>query len=102
MEWFVNMVKTGAYKIPEIQTKYGRLKDEVEMIDHKKIVSKHELEDISNRITCLHIVMSQLSAACDDKRNEFAYLQNEVQQLEGYLAGFRNNVQRKMENENYG
>jgi phosphatidylserine decarboxylase len=36
IEWFVNMVKVGAYKIPEIQINYARLKDKVEKIDHKK------------------------------------------------------------------
>ena len=27
-EWFVNMVKTGTYKIPEIQNQYAKAKDE--------------------------------------------------------------------------
>ena len=68
----------GAYKIPEIQREYARLKDELEVIDHKKVVSKHELEDINNRTTYLRIIMSQLPASCNDKGNEIAYLQNEI------------------------
>jgi len=70
----------------ETQTKYARLKDEVQLIDHKK-VSRHELENMNNQITCLRKITSQLSATCKDKRNEIAYeiayLQSEIQQLEG-------------------
>jgi uncharacterized small protein (DUF1192 family) len=66
-------------------------------------VSKHEVEDINKRIAYLRIVVSQLSATCNDKGNEIAYLQNEIQQLEGYLSGLRNNCQQqKLESETYG
>jgi hypothetical protein len=102
MEWFVKIVKTGAYKIPEIQAKHARLKDELEVIDHKRVVSKHKLEDINNRIAYLRIIMSQLSAACNDKGNELVYLQNEIQQLEGYVCRLNNKNQQKLENETYG
>jgi hypothetical protein len=36
----------------ETQTKYARLKDEVQLTDHKKIVSRSELENMNNQITC--------------------------------------------------
>jgi hypothetical protein len=90
MQWFVNMVKIGTYKIPQLQNQYERIKDELEVIDHKKVVSRHELEDISNRITYLHRILFQVCAACDSKRNEFAYLHFGVQQLEGQLYGLKN------------
>jgi hypothetical protein len=32
IEWFVNMVKLGTYKIPELQNEYAKLKDEIESI----------------------------------------------------------------------
>ena len=44
-------------------------------------------------ISYLRIIMSQLSASCNDKRNEIAYLQNEIQQLEGYLSELKSNSQ---------
>jgi hypothetical protein len=45
--------------------------------------------------------MSQLSAACNDKRNEFAYLQFGVQALEGHIDRFNDASQQKIENEAY-
>jgi transcriptional regulator of NAD metabolism len=44
------MVKTSAYEIPETQAKYARLKDEGQLTDHKKIVSRHELENMNNQL----------------------------------------------------
>jgi predicted transcriptional regulator len=51
IDWFVNMVKLGTYKIPELQTEYAKLKDEVEAIDYKKTMAKHALEEMNNQIT---------------------------------------------------
>src|SRR5205823_4510253 len=53
IEWFVNMVNIGTYNIPELQKQYANLQDQVQVIDHQKIVSRHELEEINNQITCL-------------------------------------------------
>jgi hypothetical protein len=41
-----------------------------------------ELDDINNQITRQCVIMPQLSTTCDDKGNEIAYLQAEIQQLE--------------------
>jgi chromosome segregation ATPase len=101
IEWFVNMVKLGTYKIPELQTEYAKLKDEVEAIDYKKTMAKYQLEEMNNQITYLHKIISQLSATCNNKRNEFAYLQFGVQQLEGHIDSFNNDSQEKIENETY-
>ena len=46
--------------------------------------------------------MSQLYATCNDKRNKISYLQNEIQQLEGYVSGLRNRNQEKLESETCG
>ena len=35
-------------------------------------------------------------------RNELVYLQNEIQQIEGYVSGLRNRNQEKLENETNG
>jgi hypothetical protein len=40
-----------------------------------------------------------LSATCNNKRNEFAYLKNQIQVLEGYVNGLNNYTQQKIENE---
>ena len=34
IEWFVNMVDIGTYKIPDLQKQYAKLQDEVQVIDH--------------------------------------------------------------------
>ncbi|MGB7636320.1 MAG: hypothetical protein WBL88_01970 [Nitrososphaeraceae archaeon] len=40
-----------------------------------------------------------LSATCNNKRNEFAYLKNQIQALEEYVNGLNNHIQQKIENE---
>jgi hypothetical protein len=59
IQLFVNMARIGAYKIrdPEGVCKAER---QLEVIDNKKLVLKHELEDINNRTAYLRIIMSQL------------------------------------------
>jgi len=69
IEWFVNMVKIGAYKIPELQKQYAKLKDEVEIIDERKVRSKHELDKMNNQITYLQRNLYQLSADYNYKRS---------------------------------
>jgi hypothetical protein len=91
IEWFVNMVMIGAYKIPELQKQYAMIKDEVEIIDERKVMSKHELDNMNNHIIYQQRNLYQLSAACNDKRNEFAYLQCGVQVLEGQVNRLNNN-----------
>jgi hypothetical protein len=41
--------------------------------------------------------MYQLSATCNDKRNEIAYLQNQIQGLEEYVCRLKNDNQQKIE-----
>lgn len=36
IEWFVHMVNTGMYKIPEIQKQYAKIQEELEAIDYKQ------------------------------------------------------------------
>jgi hypothetical protein len=100
IDWFVNMVKIGTYKIPELQNEYAKLKDEVEAIDYKKTMAKHALEDMNNQITILRRTISQLSTVCNNKRNEFAYLQFGVQVLEEHVNGLNNQNQQQEEIEN--
>jgi hypothetical protein len=42
-----------------------------------------------------------LSAICNNKRNEIAYLKNQIQALEGYVNGSNNHTQQKIENETH-
>ena len=81
IDWFVNMIKIGAYKIPELQNEYQKIKNELEVIDHKNI--------------------SQLSTTYIKKRNEIACLQFGIQELEGYIHGLNNQQQEEIENETY-
>jgi hypothetical protein len=79
------MVNIGTYKIPEIQKQYAKLKDELEFIDHQKVVSKAERR-----------IMYQLSAACNGRRNEISYLQAQIQALEGYVDRFNSDNQQEI------
>ena len=97
IEWFVNMVNIGTYNIPDLQKQYAKLQDEVQVIDHQKVVSKAELDNMNNQISILRRTMYQLSATCNDKRNEIAYLQNQIQVLEGYVCRLKNDSQQKIE-----
>ena len=91
--FYVNMVKTGIYKIPEIQKQYSKAKDELEVIEYKRVMSKHELENMNNLITILNRDIY-------NKRNEIAYLHFEVRELEGYIHGLNNhNQQQEIQNE---
>src|SRR6478672_10030642 len=104
IEWFVNMVDIGTYNIPDLQKQYAKLQDEVQVIDHQKAMSKAELNNMNNQISILHRTMYQLSATCNSKRNEIAYLQNQIQILEGYVIGLkknRNQQQEEIQNESY-
>ena len=97
IEWFVNMVNIGTYNIPELQKQYAKLQDEVQVIDHQKVVSKAELDNMNNQISILRRTMYQLSATCNDKRNEIAYLKNQIQVLEEYVNGLKNRTQQQQQ-----
>jgi hypothetical protein len=57
----------------------------LEAIDYKRSVANYELQKMNNQIAYLQANMSQLSAACDIKRNEIAYLNFGIQALEGHI-----------------
>jgi len=60
-------------------------------------MSKHELDNMNNQIVLLGRSMYQLSATCNNKRNEIAYLQNQIQVLEEYVCRLNNDCQQKIE-----
>jgi DNA-binding CsgD family transcriptional regulator len=105
IEWFVNMVNIGTYNIPDLQKQYAKLQDEVQVIDHQRVVSKAELDNMNNQVSILRRTMYQLSATCNDKRNEISYLQPQIQALEGYVNGLKKNrnqqQQEGIQNESY-
>ena len=86
------MVNIGTYKISEIQKHYVKLKDELEFIDHQQVVSKAE-----RRTTY------QLSATCNDRRNEISYLQTQIQVLRGQINELNcgNQQQQEIQNKSY-
>src|SRR6476646_6734413 len=53
IEWFVNMVDIGVYKIPDLQKQYAKLQDELQVIDHLKVMSKAELDSMNNQVSIL-------------------------------------------------
>jgi hypothetical protein len=57
---------------------------------------------MNNQVSILHRTIYQLSATCNDKRNEIAYLTNQIQVLEGHIDRFiGNSQQQKIETEIY-
>jgi hypothetical protein len=93
LEWFVHTVNIGMYKIPEIQKQYAKVKDDLEVIDYKKTMAKYQLDNMNNQITYLNRISY-------NKRNEIAYLQIGVQELEGYVHGLQNHNQQQQEIQN--
>jgi polyhydroxyalkanoate synthesis regulator phasin len=100
IEWFVNMVSIGTYNIPDLQKQYAKLQDEVQVIDHQKVMSKAELDNMNNQVSILRRTIYQLSATCNNRRNEISYLQNQIQALEGYVNGLKNHNQQQQEIQN--
>jgi hypothetical protein len=90
VEWFADAIEIGAIKIPEIQKQYAKVKDELEAIDYKKAIAKHQLDDMNNQITYLNKISYS-------KRNEIASLQMGVQELEGYVHGLENHNQEQQQ-----
>ena len=88
VEWFADAIETGDIKIPEIQKQYAKVKDELESIDYKKTMVKYQLDDMNNQITYLNKISL-------NKRNEIAYLQIGVQELEEYVHGLENHNNNK-------
>ena len=93
VEWFADAIEIGAIKIPEIQKQYAKIIDELEAIDYKKTMAKHQLDDIHNQITYLNKISL-------NKRNEIASLQVGAQELEGYVHGLENHNQKQQEVQN--
>ena len=60
-------------------------------------MSKHELDNMNNQIILLRRSIYQLSATCNNKRNEIAYLQNQIQGSEEYVCRLNNDCQQKIE-----
>jgi predicted nucleic acid-binding Zn-ribbon protein len=94
------MVNIGTYNIPDLQKQYAKLQDEVQVIDHQKVVSKAELDNMNNQVSILRRTKYQLNAACNDKRNEMSYLQAQIQALEGYVNGLMKNHDQQQEVQN--
>ena len=99
------MVNIGTYKIPDLKSNIQSCKNEVQVIDHQKVMSKAELDNMNNQISILRRTMYQLSATCNDKRNEISYLQAQIQVLEEYVNGLKKNrnqqQQEEIQNESY-
>ena len=53
LDWFLNMVNICTYNIPDLQKQYTKLQDEVQVIDHQKVMSRHELDNMNNQISIL-------------------------------------------------
>ena len=62
-------------------------------------MSKHELDNMNNQIMLLRRNMYQLSATCNNKRNEIAYLQNQIQALRSQINGLNNRNQQQQQQE---
>jgi hypothetical protein len=59
------MVNIGTYNIPDLQKQYAKLQDSVQVIDHQKVVSKAELDNMNNQMSIL-------------RRTMYSYLQHAI------------------------
>ena len=66
-----------------------KLQDEVQ--SHRPLKSDVKSRDLNmnSQISIRRRTMYQLSATCNDKRNEISYLKNQIQALEGYVTRFK-------------
>jgi hypothetical protein len=55
---------------------------------------------MNNQVSILHRTLYQLSATCNDKRNEFVYLHAQIQAFEVYVNGLKNHNQQREEIQN--
>jgi hypothetical protein len=78
---------------------FVKAKDELEVIEYKRVMSKHELDKMNNQIILLRRSMYQLSATCNNKRNEIAYLQNQIQVLQSQSNELENRNQQQQQEE---
>jgi len=60
-------------------------------------MSKAEFDNMNNQISILSRTMYQLSATCNDRRNEISYLQAQVQVLRGQINGLNSRNQQQQE-----
>jgi Tfp pilus assembly protein PilN len=67
--------------------------------EYKRVMSKHELDNMNNQIILLRRGMYQLSTACNNKRNEIAYLQNQIQVLRSQSNELKNHNQQQQQQE---
>ena len=67
----------------------------------KRVMSKHELDNMNTQIILLRRSVYQLSTTCNNKRNEIVYLQNQIQVVEGYIDRLKSDNQQKIGNETH-
>ena len=71
------------------------MQDEIQVIDHQQVVSKSVLHNMNNQISILHNTIYQLSITCNNKRDEIAYLKNQIQALVGYIDRLKSEDQQQ-------
>jgi peptidoglycan hydrolase CwlO-like protein len=70
-----------------------QVKEELEAIDYKKAMAKHELESMNNQITIL-------SRDIYNKSNDLVYLNYGIQVLQGHIHRLENDSQQQQKIEN--
>ena len=90
IEWFVDALEMGVYKLPELHGRYKKLKNELEDINNQKSESKKELQDLHNYIIDLKEVEKTYLATNDKMGDELSNLMNEKDRLKAFITNFKN------------
>jgi hypothetical protein len=97
LDWFVNMVLVGAYKIPSLDNEYKNLKNEIANLEYKKERLQADVQALNNKTSTLRSVKCSYQQECDNKKEDIDYLNNHKEQLEDFVASFKSGNKRYLE-----
>jgi tryptophanyl-tRNA synthetase len=97
LEWFVNMVLVGAYKIPSLDDEYKNLKNEIANLEYKKERIQADVQALNNKTSSLRSVKCSYQQEYINKKQEIHYLNNHKEQLEDFVASFKTGDKKYLE-----
>jgi transposase len=97
LEWFVNMVLIGAYKIPSLDDEYKSLKNDIGKLEYKKQLLSRDIGNMKNKIATLREAESAYEETCNAGKEEIQYLNYKKEQLQDFVTRFKNGNKKYLE-----
>jgi tryptophanyl-tRNA synthetase len=97
LEWFVNMVLVGAYKIPALDNEYKSLKNDIGKLEYKKQLLNTDIANMKNKIATLKEDESAYEETCDAGKEDIQYLNRKKEQLQDFVTRFKNGDKKYLE-----